>query len=191
MTGRPVRAVFLDRDGTLIEDVGYLERTGRIAMYPWSIDAIRVLNRAGLRVVVTTNQAGVARGYFTEALVDEIHRHIDSRVAQGGARIDAYYYCPHHPDGTVEAYRRQCDCRKPGRGLVDRAVQDLGVDPTQSFVVGDRRLDVQLARAVGARAVLVRTGYGVTEEAQGLVADAVADNLMDAAGWILRNLATR
>ena len=190
MTGNSARAVFLDRDGTIIEDVGYLERVGRIAMYPWSIDAIRVLNRAGLRVVVTTNQSGVARGYFTEALVDEVHRHIDSLVVQGGARIDAYYYCPHHPDAAVETYRQRCECRKPGRGLVDRAVREFGVDPAQSFVVGDRRLDIQLARAVGARAVLVRTGYGVTEEAQGLVADAVTDNLMDAAGWILRNLTT-
>jgi len=188
VTERAARAVFLDRDGTLIEDVGYLERVGRIAMYPWSIDAIRVLNRAGLRVVVTTNQAGVARGYFTEALVEEIHRDIDARVVAGGARIDAYYYCPHHPDGSVPAYSRSCDCRKPGRGLVDRAVRELGVDPARSFVVGDRRLDVQLASAVNARSVLVRTGYGVTEEAQGLKADAVADNLMDAAGWILRNL---
>ena len=190
MTNRAARAVFLDRDGTLIEDVGYLERVGRIAMYPWSIDAIRVLNRAGLRVVVTTNQAGVARGYFTEALVDEVHRDIDARIAGGGARVDAYYYCPHHPDGTVPAYSRQCDCRKPGRGLVARAAQELGLDPTQSFVVGDRRLDIQMARAVGARAVLVRTGYGVSEEAQGLKADAVADNLMEAASWILRTLAT-
>ena len=180
------RAVFLDRDGTLIEDVGYLERVGRIAMYPWSIDAVRLLNRAGLRVVVTTNQAGVARGYFTEGLVEDVHRYLDSLLAPAGARIDAYYYCPHHPDAKVEAYRRQCDCRKPGRGLVDRAARDLGIDPTQSFVVGDRRLDIQLARAVGARAILVRTGYGVTEEANpDLRPDVVTDNLVDAVSWIL------
>lgn len=185
------RAVFLDRDGTLIEEVGYLERIERVALYPWSIDAVRLLNRAGLRVVVTTNQAGVARGYFTEAVVDEIHRYIAALLARGGARIDAYYYCPHHPDAKVEVYRRQCDCRKPARGLIDRAVRELGVDPARSFVVGDRWLDVEMARRVGARAVLVRTGYGVSEEAgprPAVAADAVADNLIDATSWILSQL---
>jgi histidinol-phosphate phosphatase family protein len=193
VTSRSTRAVFLDRDGTLIEDVGYLERVDRVVLYPWSIDAIRLLNRAGLRVVVTTNQAGVARGYFTEALVEDVHRHIDSRIAQGGARIEAYYYCPHHPEGRVEAYRRTCDCRKPGRGLIDRAARDLGIDPAQSFVIGDRWLDIELARTVGARGVLVRTGYGVTEEwrsVPGLSADVITDNLNDAVGWILRSLTT-
>jgi D-glycero-D-manno-heptose 1,7-bisphosphate phosphatase len=191
VTRPPVRAAFLDRDGTLIEEVGYLSRVGQVSLYPWSIDAIRLLNRAGLRVVVTTNQAGVARGYFQEAAVRDVHRHIDSIVTESGARIDAYYYCPHHPEGKVEPYGRACDCRKPGPGLVDRAARELGVDPKQSFVVGDRWLDVQLARAVGARAVLVRTGYGATEETQpppDVAFDVVTDNLMDATGWILRNL---
>jgi len=164
VTRQPVRAAFLDRDGTLIEEVGYLSRVDQVALYPWSIDAIRLLNRAGLRVIVTTNQAGVARGYFSESAVHDVHRHVDAIVAAGGARVDAYYYCPHHPEGKVEAYTRVCECRKPGPGLVDRAVRELGIDPAQSFVVGDRWLDVQLARAVGARGVLVRTGYGVTEQ---------------------------
>ena len=184
------RAVFLDRDGTLIEEVGYLERVERVFLYPWSIDAVRLLNRAGLRVVVVTNQAGVARGYFTEALVEEVHRHIDALFAAGGARIDGYYYCPHHPDGRVETYRRQCDCRKPGRGLVDRAARELGIDPARSFVVGDRWLDIEMAQAVGARSILVRTGYGVTDEERrhDITADAIADNLVGATSWILRNL---
>ena len=185
------RAVFLDRDGTLIEEVGYLDRVDRVDLYPWSIDAVRALNRAGLRVVMVTNQSGVARGFFTEAVVDEIHRHIAALLEAGGAYIDAYYYCPHHPDGKVAAYARACDCRKPGRGLVDRAARDLGIDPVRSFVVGDRWLDVALARAVGARGVLVRTGYGGTEAAKPhdtLTADAVADNLIGAAAWILRDV---
>src|SRR5437879_6233313 len=96
VTAGPSRAVFLDRDGTLIEEVGYLAHVDQVALYPWSIDAIRLLNRAGLQVVVTTNQAGVARGYFPEQAVDDVHRHIDSLVSAGGARIDRYYYCPHH-----------------------------------------------------------------------------------------------
>jgi D-glycero-D-manno-heptose 1,7-bisphosphate phosphatase len=183
-------AVFLDRDGTIIEEVGYLDRTERVELYPWTIDAIRALNRAGFRTVVLTNQSGVARGFFTEALVDEVHRHIAGLLESGGAHIDAYYYCPHHPDGKVEQYAVRCDCRKPARGLVDRAVRDLGVDPGRSFIVGDRWLDIELARAVGARGALVRTGYGLTEEARPrapLAADAIVDNLIAAVSWILRS----
>jgi len=182
-------AVFLDRDGTLIEDVGYLDRLDRIAFFPWTVDAIRALNRAGLAVVVITNQSGIARGLFTEAFVEETHRHLSARLAAGGARIDAYYYCPHHPDGVVEAYRHRCDCRKPAGGMVHQAARDLSLDPAHSFVVGDKWLDVGLARAVGARGILVRTGTGATEEAQpspGVSADAIVDNLAAAASWILR-----
>ena len=183
--------MFLDRDGTIIEEVGYLDRVERVAFYPWTVDAVRALNRAGLRVVMATNQSGVARGFFPESVVEAVHRHIASMLEAGGARIDAYYYCPHHPDGKVQGYAQHCDCRKPGRGLVDRAARELGIDPTRSFVVGDRWLDVALARAVGAQSILVRTGYGLTEEArppEGLVADAVADNLIGAVGRILRQI---
>jgi D-glycero-D-manno-heptose 1,7-bisphosphate phosphatase len=184
------QTVFIDRDGTLIEEVGYLDRVDRVSLYPWSIDAVRILNRAGFRVVVITNQSGIARGFFPETVVAEVHQHIAAQLAQGGAQIDAYYYCPHHPDGTIEAYARACDCRKPGRGLVDRAIADYGVDPLRSFVVGDRWLDVELGRVIGGRSVLVRTGYGISEEQHprpDLVADAIVDNLIGAAGWILRH----
>jgi D-glycero-D-manno-heptose 1,7-bisphosphate phosphatase len=183
------RAVFLDRDGTIIEEVGYLDRPERVEFFPWTIDAIRVLNRAGFAVVLVSNQSGIARGFFTEAVVDAVHQRMETMLAAGGARIDAYYYCPHHPDGKVQALARVCDCRKPARGLVDRAVAQFGIDPARSFVVGDRWLDVGLARAVGASGVLVRTGYGDSEERkppQGLTADAVVDNLMAASSWILQ-----
>jgi len=184
------RAVFLDRDGTVIEEVGYLNRLDRVALFPWSVDAVRVLNEAGLLVVVVTNQAGVARGYFDETLVRETHALIDRRMSEGGARIDAYYYCPHHPDGVVEPLRQTCECRKPKPGMIRQAARDLGIDVPGSFVVGDRWLDVEMGRAAGATTVLVRTGYGLEEEAhqQGGAADMVADNLMDAAAWILRRL---
>jgi D-glycero-D-manno-heptose 1,7-bisphosphate phosphatase len=184
-------AVFLDRDGTLIGDVGYLDRLDQVALFPWTVDAIRALNRAGLVVVVITNQSGVARGLFTEAFVDETHRLISDRLAAGGARIDAYYYCPHHPDGVVEAYSQHCDCRKPARGLVDRAVRDLDLDPSSSFVVGDKWRDIGVARAAGARGILVRTGSGAAEVARphpDIRADAIVDNLAGAASWILLNL---
>ena len=184
-------AVFLDRDGTMIEDVGYLDSLSRVAFYPWTADVIRALNGAGLAVVVVTNQAGVARGLFSEAFVNETHRYIDARLAAAGARVDAYYYCPHHPGGRVAPYARCCECRKPGRGMIDKAASDLGLDPARSFVVGDKWLDVQLGRAVGARAILVRTGMGAAEEMQpldGVAADVVVDNLAAAASWIISRL---
>ena len=182
-------AVFLDRDGTLIEEVGYLDRLERLAFFPWSIDAVRLLNRAGYFVVVVTNQAGVARGMFDESFVGQAHRHIDVTLAAGGARIDAYYYCPHHPEGSIQAYRRLCDCRKPLPGMLRQAEEALGIDLHRSFVVGDRWLDIQLAQAVGATGILVRTGYGQTEEHRpkdDVRAAAIVDNLIDAVGWILR-----
>jgi len=188
-SGQALRpAVFLDRDGTLIEEVGYLDRVDRVALYPWSIDAVRALNRAGLRVIMVSNQSGVARGFFSEAVVEDVHRHLANLLEAGGAH-DAYYYCPHHPDGKVARYAQACDCRKPARGLVDRAVREFEIDPARSFVVGDRWLDIALARAVNAKGVLVRTGYGVTEEFRppdNLTADAIADNLIGAVAWILR-----
>jgi D-glycero-D-manno-heptose 1,7-bisphosphate phosphatase len=186
-----VSAVFLDRDGTVIEEVGYLDRIERVALYPFAIDAIRALNRAGIPIVMVTNQSGVARGFFSRATVEEVHGHIAGLLAEGGAHIDAYYYCPHHPDGRVAELAIRCDCRKPGRALVDRAVRELGVNPERSFAVGDRWVDVGLARTFGGRGILVRTGYGSSDERQppaGLSADAVVDNLAGAASWILSSL---
>jgi D-glycero-D-manno-heptose 1,7-bisphosphate phosphatase len=183
------RAVFLDRDGTIIEEVGYLDRPERVEFFPWTIDAIRVLNQSGLPVIVVSNQSGIARGFFTESVVDAVHARMQEMLTAGGARVDAYYYCPHHPDGKVEALARACACRKPARGLVDRAVAEFGVDPARSFVVGDRWLDVGLARTVSAQGVLVRTGYGDREESRpprGMTADAVVDNLIAASSWILQ-----
>jgi D-glycero-D-manno-heptose 1,7-bisphosphate phosphatase len=184
-------AVFLDRDGTLIEEVGYLDRPERVELYPWSTAAIAALNRAGVRIVMITNQSGVARGFFDEAMVEAVHSRIAQLLTAGGARIDAYYHCPHHPDGKVAEYARPCDCRKPGRGLVDRAARELGIEPARSFTVGDRWLDVALARAIEGRGILVRTGYGFTQEVHpppGLSADAIVDNLAGAASWIIQNL---
>jgi len=183
-------AVFLDRDGTLIEDVGYLRTVRDLRLFPWTVDAVRALNHAGLPVVVITNQSGIARGLLTEETVHDVHRHLSSLLEGGGAHVDAYYYCPHHPDGSVATYTRRCDCRKPGRGMIDRAAADLGIEPARSFVVGDKWLDVGAARAVGGRGILVRTGYGAAEEREpqpDLSADAVVDNLIEAVGWILRN----
>lgn len=190
MAGQGARAVFLDRDGTLIEEVGYLDRIDRAVLFPWSIDSVRLLNRAGFKVVVISNQSGVARGYFDESFVAEVEAWLSEQMEAGGARIDAFYYCPHHPDATIERYRRDCDCRKPRPGLVATAAAEMNLDPARSFVAGDRWIDVQVARAVGAQGILVRTGYGASEERrppEGVAADAIVDNLIEAVSFILGN----
>jgi D-glycero-D-manno-heptose 1,7-bisphosphate phosphatase len=179
--------VFLDRDGTLIEEVGYLDCLERLTVFPFSVDAVRLLNRAGLAVVVVTNQSGVARGYFDEPVVEATHRQIAALFARGNARVDGFYYCPHHPEGRVAAYRLECDCRKPKPGLLLRAAQELDIDLRRSFAVGDRAHDIATGVNAGARGVLVRTGYGRAHEAEAAtLAAAVTDNLAEAVSWILR-----
>ena len=181
-------AVFVDRDGTLVEERGYLERLVDLRIFPWTGDAVRLLNRAGFAVVVITNQSGVARGMFDEAFVHEVHREIDRRIAP--ARVDGYFYCPHLPEARDERYRSACDCRKPRPGLITRACHELDLDASRSFMVGDRWLDVQCGRAAGVRPILVRTGHGAHEEASiasSVQADAILNNLMEAVGWILRS----
>ena len=184
-------AVFLDRDGTLIEDVGYLDQIGRLRYYPWSIEAVRLLRRGGYAVVVVTNQAGVARGMVREAFVEEAHQFIQRRLAAVGERLDGHYYCPHEPNAPLEAYRLKCDCRKPRPGMIQRAAAELDLDVRRSVVVGDKWSDVGLARAAGAKALMVKTGYGVSQATmprEGLEPDAVVTNLIEAAGWVLREL---
>jgi D-glycero-D-manno-heptose 1,7-bisphosphate phosphatase len=156
-------AVFFDRDGTLAHEVGYVNHVSRFSLYPWAVDAVRLVNRAGLLAVVVTNQAGVARGYFPEAVVHEVHAALRAAMEQGGARLDGIYYCPHHPDVGEPPYRRDCDCRKPRPGLLRRAADELRADLSRSFMVGDRQGDLATGWAVGARGVLVKTGYGLGE----------------------------
>ena len=182
------RAVFLDRDGTLIEERGYLDRLDRLAIYPYSVDAVRLFNRAGFAVIVISNQSGIGRGLVRESFVAEAHAHISAYLQAGGASLDAFYYCPHHPDASVAAFRQQCECRKPAAGMLTAAATEHGLELSRSFVVGDRWADVGAARAAGAKGVLVRTGYGREAEAapkSNLAADHVADNLAGAAAWIL------
>lgn len=181
-------AVFLDRDGTMVEEAGYLDRLERMVFFPYTVDAVRLLNQAGFAVIVVTNQAGIARGLIKESFIAEAHRHVSERLAAGGARVDAYYYCPHYPQGIVEALSGECHCRKPQPGMLKRAAEDHHLDLARSFVVGDRWHDVELAQNVGATGVLVRTGLGRREEAspQPHVAPAaIVDSLADAVAWIL------
>jgi D,D-heptose 1,7-bisphosphate phosphatase len=173
----------------MLEEAGYLDRIERLTLFPFAIDAVRLLNRAGYAVVVVTNQSGIGRGMYDESFVRATHDLIAGRCREGGARIDAFYYCPHHPDSTVASYRQACDCRKPAPGMLIKAAAELGLDLARSFAVGDKWTDVQAATAAGARGILVRTGYGQANEASpvaGPVPAAVADNVMAAVAWILR-----
>lgn len=183
-------AVFVDRDGTMIEERGYLDRVDQLSLFPWTADAIRLLNRAGLPVVVITNQAAVARGIIDEPFLATVHAALDTELAAGNARVDRYYYCPHLADASIERYRLDCRCRKPGPGMIEQACQEMDLDPARSVMIGDRWLDVGAGRAAGTRAILLRTGHGGHEEAHapdGMRADAILNNLMEAVGWILRN----
>lgn len=157
-------AAFLDRDGTILDELGYVTPDSQLITYPWSIDAIRLLNRAGFAVVVVTNQGGIARGLYTPEFVDETHRTLGAQFAAGGAHIDGWYYCPHHPEAIIEPLGLPCACRKPEPGMVHDAARDLELDLTRSWVVGDQWRDVQLAHRVGAHSILVRTGHGQAQE---------------------------
>jgi D-glycero-D-manno-heptose 1,7-bisphosphate phosphatase len=182
-------AVFFDRDGTLVEDVGYLQALDQLTLFPWTVDALRLLNRAGFAVVIVTNQSAVGRGLIDEAFVELVHGALGERLAAGGARLDGCYFCPHHPDAALEPYRQVCTCRKPAPGMVERACAELAIDPAASFMVGDRWRDIACGHAAGLRSILVRTGAGALEAAQppdGARADAILSNAMEAVGWILR-----
>lgn len=181
-------AVFVDRDGTLIAERGYLDRLDAMELFEWSAPAVRDLRSAGYAVIVVTNQAGVARGLFDETFVRDAHAHLDRLLAAAGAAVDGYYYCPHHPEGRVESYRMTCRCRKPAPGMLEAAARDHGIDLFRSFMVGDKWLDVAVAQNAGASGILVRTGYGAASEAglpEGVTPVVTVDTLGDAARWIL------
>ena len=161
----------------------------QLELFPWSVDAMRLLKRAGFALVVVTNQSGIAQGLIEEGFVERAHEEMERRLAAGGAAVDRYYYCPHHPRGSVDRFRTDCRCRKPGPGMIEDAIRDLNLDPHRSWVVGDKWIDVQLGQAVGAKSILVRTGWGALEERrrpQGQDVDAICDNLAAAAAEILQ-----
>ncbi len=158
-------AVFLDRDGTLIEDVGYLADPSKVRVYRGAAPALRALRAAGYLLFVVTNQSGVARGYFPESAVKKVHRLLQARLKSQGARIDGFYYCPHYPGAPVKAYAKVCPCRKPKPGMVRQAQKAFPVDLKKSYMVGDKLDDLHLASRAGlAGAYLVRTGNGRRSE---------------------------
>ena len=186
------RAVFLDRDGTLNEEVGYLDSAGKLQMIPEAFEAVRRINESGMKAVVVTNQAGVAKGLFSEKFVRDVNDRIQGLFIEYGALIDRFYYCPHHPSEGADPYRKICDCRKPEPGLLQQAAQDLDIDLARSYMIGDHLRDVETARRVGAKGILVTTGHGADQlKTSGITAanqpDYVAKNILEAVDWILKD----
>jgi D-glycero-D-manno-heptose 1,7-bisphosphate phosphatase len=181
-------AVFLDRDGTIIREVNYLSDPSQVELLPGAAAAIARWNAEGTAVVVVTNQAGVARGYFAESRIVEVHRRLDELLAEHRAHIDGYYYCPHHPTAGDASYRRDCSCRKPLPGMLLHAASEMSLDLAASVMIGDKLSDLQAGAAAGCATVLVRTGYGEEVEGQldhqSLRVLGVADSLMAASQWI-------
>ena len=158
---RPCRkAVFLDRDGTLIREKGYLSDPSAVELEPGAGEAVRLLNEAGFAVVVVTNQSGVARGYYGEEEVHAVHQRLAMLLKDSGAHLDGVYYCPHHPEGSIEMYRQHCACRKPGTDMISWTERDLNVCSAGSYMVGDKQSDMMFASNGGLWGVLVMTGYG-------------------------------
>jgi D-glycero-D-manno-heptose 1,7-bisphosphate phosphatase len=179
------RAVFMDRDGTISEEIGYVNHPSRYRVFPYSAEAVRRLNEAGWLAILVTNQAGVARGYFTEDLIGAVHNVLAEELERQGARLDAIYYCAHHPTVGVEPYRFDCDCRKPKPGLIRRAAEEFDIDLGKSWMIGDRYSDIELAHNAGTRSAFVLSGYGRGEWEYQRAAwkhqpDAVAEDLLEA-----------
>lgn len=183
-------AVFVDRDGTINEQMGYVNHPSRFVLLPGTAQAIRLLNDNGFYVIVVSNQSGVARGYFPVSLLDEINALMKRKLAEAGAHIDAIYYCPHYPSGVVKRYTMKCKCRKPGIGLIEKARKDLNIDMSRSYVIGDTCSDLEMGQNAGIPGVLVKTGYGLGELKyvlpQKRVCPAyIAEDLLDAVHYIV------
>ena len=188
-------AVFLDRDGTINEEVGYLDSLDKFKVIPGAYEAIRLINESGMKAVVISNQAGVARGFFTEDFVKITHEHLQTELRQKGAFIDNFYYCPHHPTEGIAPYRQVCNCRKPASGMLLQAAHDFNIDLTRSYLVGDRFNDIEAGKKIGVRGILVKTGFGQSllqddgpdEATPENKPDFIAADILEAVRWILKD----
>jgi D-glycero-D-manno-heptose 1,7-bisphosphate phosphatase len=202
------RAIFIDRDGTLNEEVGYITEMAQFRLFDFAAESVKLINDAGWRAVVITNQAGIARGHYSEDFLRQLHARMEQSLLRQGARLDAIYYCPHHPDFGEPPYRQNCNCRKPKPGLMEKAANAFCLDLNECYVIGDRYSDVETGHSAGARSVMVMTGNGREEYSQAgsqaqaasqegdsdrkreprtRQADHVCENLLEAVRWIFRN----
>lgn len=182
-------AVFLDRDGTINEEAEYLAHADRLLVLPRVGEAIRLLNQNHILTVLVTNQSGIARGYFTESALSDIHERLTAILKNDGAHLDGIYYCPHHPEVGLPEYRVDCNCRKPRTGMIESAAREFKIDAERSYVIGDKIIDIELAHNSGAKGIMVMTGYGREElkscSERKIWPDHIADDLYDAVKWIL------
>lgn len=159
------KAVFLDRDGTVNKEFNYLYKPEEFIFIPGTIEAIKTFRELGYKVIVITNQAGVARGLYNESDIKVLHNYIDNLLEEQGTYIDAYYYCPHHPQGSTEVYAVECNCRKPNIGMIEQAVADFNIDLTNSIIIGDKEIDIETGKNAGIGAcIIVRSGHLINED---------------------------
>jgi D-glycero-D-manno-heptose 1,7-bisphosphate phosphatase len=188
-------AVFLDRDGTINEEAGYLDNLAKIKIIPAAFEAIRMINVNAMKAIVISNQAGVARGLFSEEFVNVANEYLRAALREKNAIIDKFYYCPHHPTEGMGRYRQECDCRKPAAGMLLQAAQEMNINLAQSYIIGDRYNDMEAGKRVGVKGILVKTGFG-----QSLLQDVgpdkptpqnkpdfVAADILEAVRWILKD----
>ena len=183
-------AVFIDRDGTLNVEKDYVYKIEDFEFIPGAKEAIRLLNEHYFKVIVISNQSGIARGYYTPNDVHLLHDYIQRELRKEKAQIDAFFYCPHHPEGTVDEFRKSCDCRKPNPGMILQAEQKLNIDLQSSYVIGDNVSDIKLQEKVPVKTILVRTGHGNKTievlENEKIKPERIEENLLDAVNHIIR-----
>jgi D-glycero-D-manno-heptose 1,7-bisphosphate phosphatase len=184
-------AVFLDRDGVINEEVNYLYKPEDLILISSAIEAINILNRNEILTIVVTNQAGVARGYFSEGDVETLHQYIQSILSSHESYVDAFYYCPHHPSEGLGDYLVSCDCRKPKPGMLHQAAVDFGIELNHSYIVGDKYSDIVAGQQAGCKTILVMTGHGANElklKSIETKVDHIAMHILDAVLWIVKDI---
>ena len=178
------KAAFIDRDGVINDERNYVHRNEDFVLLPGVAQGLALLRDAGFRLIVVTNQAGIARGYYDQSAMDRLHVHLQEQLAMQGVALDAIYFCPHHPQGSVQGLAVDCDCRKPAPGMLFQAAKDFDLDLSASVLIGDKLSDVQAGKKAGVgRAVIVESGHEVDVAAR-LQADGVAADLLAAAGLL-------
>ena len=184
-------AVFIDRDGTVNEQMGYINHPSRFRLLPGTAEAIRLLNENHLFAIIVSNQSGVARGYFPIDLVHEVHALMQDTLKEKGARVDGIFFCPNHPRGSVPEFAKACDCRKPGTGLIEQACRTFDIDMSRSYMIGDRCLDIEAAERSHLKGIMVETGYGLGDITYVMPHKTInpvfiAPDLLKAVQWILK-----
>lgn len=174
MDNKKKPAVFLDRDGVLCEEKSYVCKLEEMTVFPYTKDCIKKIKEKGYYAIVITNQSGVARGFFSEEILVKMNSYLVEALD-----VDAVYYCPHHPQGKIETYRQECECRKPKTGMIEKACQDFQIDMKKSYMVGDRASDILLGQNAGLTTILLESGYGTKRLEQEVAPDYVLKDLRD------------